>query len=659
MNDQNTGSNFVGADAANATESVQGMKLSLDRKYFAAARVLKDSPLLEMTNSQKKLLSDYLCARLATGVSGRDSRLRRMGDIDRAISTWQKLSPDDSERKRIEDVTGKTMALPINLPILATHLDDLASYFTETIAPISNPFFSAIGDAKAAELRTKLNHDALRYDYYSQVALMVRSLLKYNLGGIRVAWDEGTDLQTLTNQPGNRWAAIDPHNTLWDPAIQDPKELASCGEWGAFVEKRTRIQLMRAALAGQVVGVEKFLDKESRTEVTPSLWVDSTTNAGIQSDGLDTRTATGQKRMNWEAYGLGEAGKDATAPGIEVTTIYCHLFPAQFGLLTDAERSQLEQQQRVAESFLELWRFELIGDCVISASTVYERVSAIEGEPQIIPMFIGHMNQDQLKLAQRSTLELMNGFQRFASNMYNIYIQGMRKQVWGIVGYDPTMFDLSAMPKGEVVGIVPMRTGGRDARAGLQSLTGDTGVGQALDAVSSTLALKDRLFPSQALPSQVAGIDRAVTSQVAAVTQGSQRSMKMLLRLMDSSILLPSRLAAFRNYKRYQREGIEDLTDKDVAKLLGSGIESIEAERVADALWKLLYAIVQNQEAMQSFDVPGLLTYISRVGNLSVELGNFARQPPQQQQPQQIPGQPGQPTPEELAALQAQAGAPA
>lgn len=100
----------------------------------------------------------------------------------------------------------------------------------------------------------------------------------------------------------------------------------------------------------------------------------------------------------------------------------------------------------------------------------------------------------------------------------------------------------------------------------------------------------------------------------------------MVLRTVDSSLMLPTRLQAYRNLKRYDADGMEKVTDEMVSKMLGSGIESIEAERVTEALWNLLQSIIQNVESMQIFSVPLILSYLSRVMNLSVDLGQFAKQ---------------------------------
>ena len=210
--------------------------------------------------------------------------------------------------------------------------------------------------------------------------------------------------------------------------------------------------------------------------------------------------------------------------------------------------------------------------------------------------------------------------------MYNIYVAGMRSNVWGVKGVDPTMFDTSRLRKGDTAVVLESKQPGRDVRSGMLTMDNSAGVENVMGVVAQTLELKNQFFPSQALPSQIAGMDRAVKSQVTTVVQGAQRSLRMLLRVLDSSLMLPTRLAAFRNLKRNDGQDIDAMTDEDVAKLMGSGIESMESERVSEALWNLLHAVIQNSESMQTFDVPKILTYLSRVMNLSVDLGMFVRQ---------------------------------
>jgi hypothetical protein len=607
----------------------------------------EDHILAQLTPEQQASLKDYLVSRLDNGITARNRRAYRYSRIDRSISTWQKLDPTESARELIEDNTGKQMALPINLPILASHLNDMASYFCESLAPISNPFFSANPEGQVPELLKKFNRDAAARDYYGQLNLTVRSLLKYNLGGFELDWEEGDKDSNVyaSRQPGNCWYGLDLYNTLWDPAIKQPKNIAGKAEWAATVCIENRLELIKKTLAGTWFGLEDMLAKATDMANRPKYYKSAASTATLGDEGQDTRTSTTSSgAVNWADYGLGlttDLGPEVD--GFEVVNMYCWLLPAQFGLLTNGERKLIEDGDRDPDTFLELWRFKIVaGDYVVDAKPALDRQYSMAGEVNEIPIYLTYLTEDQLREAQRSFMELMRGFQRFGSAMFNIYIAGMRKNVWGVLGVDESMFDASKLKQGDTTGVLPSKRPGADVRAGLMALSSNAGVDDALKAVDATIALKDKFFPAQSLPSQIAGIDRAVKSQVATVIQGAQRAMRTMLRCLDSGLMLPTRLCGFRNLKRYDRQGIEEMNDEDVAQMMGSGIESMEAERVSDALWQLTYAIIQSQEAMQTFNVPMLMTYNSRVSNLSVDLGQFVRAP----QPQTPPPAAGAPPPD-------------
>lgn len=641
------GAPFVGADAANGGAGSPYSPIYIEEELIqveaeASSEDGSTHILHTLNDDQYSALQNYLTGRLNAGKIVRDRRSRRYGRIDKQISTWQRLNKDDTKRELDEEMSGKSRVIPFNMPILASHLNDMVSYFSEALAPISNPFFSAQGDATPHELTTKMNRDALRNDYYSQLALTLRGLLKYNIGGLTVVWDEEDKMSPNPSLrvAGNRWVTCDMYNTFWDPAIRDLSTLPTSAEWAATTQLTNRMMILRKSLSGRWVRTGELLEENCEGESQSHYYKEPAVDAGIGLDGEDGKTsATGA--VNWAAFSLG-FGNDLgpAVGGYEQTEMYCWIVPQQFGLLSSIERTQLLDSGREPKTFLELWKFTIIGENrIVDAAPLIPREEYLNGEAVEIPIYLIYMTRDQINEAQRSFMELMRGFQRFANNMYNIYIQGMRKNVWGVKGYDPQMFDVSSLKEGEVVGLLASKQPGRDVRTGLTDATSNAGVDGALQAVDNTLALKDRFFPTQAMPGQIASIDRAVKSQVTTVVQGSQRSMRMILRLIDSGLMLPTRLAAFRNLKRHDRQGIENITDAVVAKLVGSGIESMEAERVSEALWQLLYAIIQNQESMQTFNVPALLTYIGRVANLSVDLGQFARQQQQQpgQQPQQQP----------------------
>jgi len=657
MNQMNANS-FVGTAVGgmSAGTPMEPLKIKLSDIRAAAKDGASANVLSELSLDQIQLLTTHLESRLAAGMTARDRRVYRYSRIDRTISTWQKLNSEDSERERIEDATGKQTAIPMNLPILASHLNDMASYFTEVLAPVSNPFFSAKPEGQTVALLEKMNRDAAARDYFGQLNLTIRSLLKYNIGGFEVVYeaaDPGSNNYS-SRQPGNCYYSCDMYNTFWDPAIKNPKDIPYKAEWAATVCIENRLELMRNTLSGDWVGLEQMLAEGTNAASGKMRYYKSAAYEATYGDegGADQRTTQGTGVVQWASYGLGlTSDLGPEIDGFEKVSMYCWLVPAQFGLLTDAERKLLDGAGIYAESYIELWKFEIVAGKVVSAKPHLDRSYSLNDEVNEIPLYLAYMTADQLKEAQRSFMELMRGFQRFGSAMFNIYIAGMRRNVWGVIGIDPTMFDASKLKSGDSVGVLESKIQGRDVRSGLATLSNPSGVEGALNAVDSTLAIKDKFFPAQALPSQVAGIDRAVKSQVTTVIQGAQRSMRTLVRSLDSMLMLPTRLCAFRNLKRNDIVGIEQMTDEDVAKMVGSGIESMESERVLEYLWQLIYAIIQNVEAMQTFNVPDLFAYAGRVANLSVDLGQFVRPAPQP-----ASGQGG--TPESPPAPGAQGAAP-
>ena len=645
------GAPYVGVAAGGLADATSSDPMIIDAKEVKPKEIAH--VLSELNDAQRIKLYSYLTSRLAAGVIARDRRTNRMGKIDRLISTWQKLNPADSERERNEDNTGRQAALPMNLPVLASSLDDMVSYFAEALAPVANPFFSAGGDSNVSELLKKFNRDARARDYFSELSLTLRSLIKYNIGGFRLRWDDGMRFGRKVGEPGNLWKSLDPYNTMWDPSVRNPSDVARKGEWAATVELENRLTIMQHVIAGDWVGLDDIVCKGIESSRRSKYYKEPAIEAGLSDPGMDARSSGGKgDGVNWASYGLGLATDlGPEIDGIEVVDMCIWLIPAQFGLLTDEERKVLEASGTNPETFIELWNFKIVDDKLADAEPVLERESYLSGELVELPFYLSFFKKDHLKEAQRSFMELMRGFQRFSSAMYNIYVAGMRKNVWGLKIADGSAVDTTSIKDGDVTGLLLSKQQGRDVRTVLADVSTGSGVDQTLQGVDSALNMKDRFFPAQAMPAAVAGIDRAVKSQVTSVVQGSQRSMRTLLRDVDSGLLLPSRMGGYRNLKRFDNSGIEQLTDEDVATLMGSGIESMEAERVSEVLWQLLYAIIQNQEANAQYDVAKMLGYLGRVGNLSVDLSEFVKQQPEQAPPvdpaaagaEVIPGADGQP----------------
>ena len=239
------------------------------------------------------------------------------------------------------------------------------------------------------------------------------------------------------------------------------------------------------------------------------------------------------------------------------------------------------------------------------------------------------MNQDDTKDAQRSIAELLRPFQTFSSFLLNIHIAGSRGNVWGIQAYDPSMFDMSQIKDGETSARIPAKIPGRDVRSGLLRISSDTDTSGTMQTLQGILALMKEFFPAQALPSQIASIDRAVNSQVSAVLQGTNRRLHMYVRVLDDDILGPSRMRMVENLTDNQAIQGFSATDDQILRVLGNGLSQLNREAAASALQQLIYVLIQNPDSASQIDILALINYWSGLLNIQADMTDFLRQQPQ------------------------------
>lgn len=592
----------------------------------------------ELDDEQHDALVNYLTHRLDKAHPRRVRRLSRYAKMDQRITTWMKLSPEDSARLQIEDDTGRSQALPMNMPILQAHIDDTVAFFCEVFAPLGGNFYAIPSDKDKSPSMEKLakmmNRDTKINSYYTQLAFAMRQLCKYNISGMEVYWNPGDSrgvaAQTIN---GNVVESIDMYNVLWDESIEDVDMIAKKAEWVARPMVRGRLWFVQQALAGKIINADKILDVEPDKERFGSKYTlakssdESPYNVArwyrnppaqtkMDTEGSDTKTAVGETMtggVDWAGFGLGLA--DDTLVGInghEVVRMYCWINPKQFNLLGEGD----EQKDS-----LELWRFLLVdGKTICLAEKIKD---AIE-----IPMYFGRVNRDNMRDAMRSISELQIPFQRFVSFLFNTHVEAIRGAIWGTKVYDPTVIDASGIKKGDVAGVLASKKPGADVRAAITELRNSNDSRTNIADAGSTMEFMKQLFPNQSLPAQIAGMDRAVNSQVSAVLQGTMRKMHMLIRVVDGDMMLPTRQAQYRNLAEYDEEAkqLADITEEDVADLLTSGLGQLNREAAASQLRDLIFAIIQNQEAMGTFDIAALFRAWSLLTNTGIDLGEFVKQ---------------------------------
>lgn len=596
------------------------------------AEILLESNVLYATIPDEPMheaLLEYLTSRLQSDQTTRAARLERQARIDKMVSTWQKLSEADSVRAAENQATGKGVAININLPLVTTHLDDMVSFYAGIYSPASGSFYQIpeVGLEDVAQgLVDKLNTDAEKSRYYSTLIKTMRALLKYNYSGLHLQFGDESLLDWSYQPEGmNHGEYLDMYNVLWDPLVSDPALVRLEAEWAAKVEVKNRMWLIRRERSGLFAGVKHALPESLSNGNHAKFYRNPPAQAGVTSGDA----TTGSDEIDWSGYGAALAGDaEPLIVGHEVVTMYCWLNPAQFKL-DNTKKGNREQQLQANYS---LWKFVIVDQKrIVHAEPVDSNPDL--GLPVEIPFYMGRQMLDDLGVEQRSTAELMGPFQTYSSFLLNADIAATRGGIFGIRVYDGTAVDMSGVPTGAVVADIPTKAPGRDVRSIIQQINGqlDTNMTQKLGQIMQMLK---EFFPAQAMPAQIAGIDRAVTNQVSAVMQGMVRRLHTTVHVIDNDMLGPYAHACYRNLVRAQTDGIGQIDDDLARKILSTGLAQLQRESIEAAMRQVLFAVIQNPETAQNVDVMSLFQYWASLLNSAISVKKFVKAAPPQPNPE-------------------------
>jgi hypothetical protein len=586
-----------------------------------------------------KLLS-FIQQRLRYGKEVRDTNLTRLVRTDKKVAGWMRLSKEDQVRQKEQDDEGNPVITKINLPLAWVHIDDIMTYFAQTFAPNRGMFYHTARQNEtddAVQIVTKMNNDAIQSGAYREILQGLFALLKYNQGGYWVNWtkEEGPTLvQTDTEQQpqvemqirwqGNKMESVDNYNFLYDPSVPLHR-LHIDGEFAARVDVRSHYWLQSRAAAGFYFNVEDVLDDDDCQTSTMKYYRNPPQEAQFNSqnnNGNDT---------NWVSI-LSESAGYIKANGYEIVTCYIRLNPTEFGLVTGSA------QAKALRNRYEVWRISLLNDEYIIGADYMNNIHGF------LPCFVGSMNDDIMGAAQRSVAEILTPLQDFASFLVNTHVEASRSNLYGTTAYDPTMIDLDSIPKGEVAARVKIRPAayGKDIRTFLYQISAQQDTNQTMQDLEGVMGLINQFFPTQSLPSQIASIDRAVDSQVAAVQQGANRRQQKAARLLDDSIFRNVRFAMYYNIIQFAPDS-EDITDAftgqtitlEITKLrnsnlpfiIGQGLKAIDRMAAAGMLQQIIFALIQAPQVAQGLDLLGLIDYWTSMIDVDIDMKQFRLQP--------------------------------
>jgi hypothetical protein len=219
--------------------------------------------------------------------------------------------------------------------------------------------------------------------------------------------------------------------------------------------------------------------------------------------------------------------------------------------------------------------------------------------------------------------------------------------VWGLTVYDSSVVDLKQIPAGEVNAKVPMKPAGhgKDIRNAIHTFNANLDTKQTMGDLESVMGIINQFFPTQSLPSQIASIDRAVDSQVAAVQQGANRRQQKAAKLLDDTVFRNVRFALYYNIIQYQPDE-QDVTDFFTGKsvkinlqalrntnlpfIIGQGLKALDRQAAASALQQIIFALIQAPQAAQEIDLLGLIDYWTSMIDIDMDMKKFYRQQVQQ-----------------------------
>lgn len=592
-------------------------------------------------------LRDFVFTRMMYAAAERDRRLPRYIQVDKQIYGWIRLAKEDEKRKAKTDDTGHPYAIPQHMPLTLLHLQDKMAYYSGIFAP-TRGMFQHVGDAeeqvKGQTLLKVMNQHAQHAGYYTELMRALLDLNKYQIGGLLVEWDmepgyevvrgsQGLETTPKVVWEGNRTKAIDLYNAFWQPGVK-PTQVDLKSEYFATVEPITYYEIQKKGSSGEWLNVEAALrsPKQSQTEA----------NIGHRTSfyryppkelrlGEDVLSASGGPWQYLAAGNSNFADLESQQGISELMNVWIWLNPYEHSLVVR------DKENRVKRNRLELWKLQFINaQWLVSA----EHVTNVHGR---IPVSIGLMSNDSLDEWQKSPAEIMRSLQDFLSFLLNTHISGVRKNLWGMIFYNPDMIDLSSIPEGEVAARIPVKPTGQDIPLDRAVYHADNQVDtrQTMQDFQNLLGVIQQLMPTQALPSQIAGIDRAVDRQVAAVVQGGNRPMQMQARFIDETLLRNWRTLLFFNILQFQEDVDLPLDDGNTEKvnadsfsgvslqyLLGQGLKALDKQLVAQEFQRMILAIMQSQIAAQEFDVVALIDAWSDYLDIEIDLTQFRKQAP-------------------------------
>lgn len=571
----------------------------------------------------------------------RGALISRLRDIDVELSGFVTMDKEDKKRDQDNKQGLAPKAIKMNLPLAMAQLDEVQTYLLSVFAPEGDLFEAVAPPTQqdmAKALARYINQNGTKVGYYNQFGKFLTNALRYNFGAMGVTWETQSGIvwsndsvgQAQKNSgvvwSGNVLRSMDMYNFLWDTTVH-PTELATKGEYYAYVEKKTPFRVRKMEQDQMIFNVDEYIKTIADTGNTyyrtkPELRNRSSRDSRSQTQDFATALIAGDMPLD-------------SSPGIEFVYFVGWITPKEFNLSESKD--------------LEVWII------VMANSRTITRAFRLEDSAGVLPIGVACPIVDDLDNDQRTYAEQLIPLGHFSSFLLNSHVSATRKSLYGLKIYNQNLFPgLDKSQSDMESAYIPMKSTANaiDIDKAFRVYNDAPKTEQNVADIAKVEAIMQKILPSDML-GQVADLDRATLYQAAATVQASnRRSLKIARVIMSQALQVIKLLMIYNIYSSQEPVSVTmpDGTQQDInpsqlreSKLeleMAGGLKGLDRLMVAQVARDILMAILQSQQAMAEIDVVKFIDYYTSVAGDKTDMTAFRRQAPAPA----IPGQaaPGQ-----------------
>ena len=578
---------------------------------------------LKIPRHKHAVLLQYLKARLDWANQTHIPFVEKLRAIDKEVSGHILLDADDTKRER-ENAKGFGLKpTDVKLPMTLVQIDEAVTVLLQMLAP-DEGMYSAVAAVEKQQVAkgftALMNNNDKQYGHYTNLNKALGSLMKYNVMGLAVDWDETRGNKVVTGQSGlpetveatlragNTLEALSMYNTLWDPSVK-VTDIPTKGEFFATVKLHTPFRVKKMEKDGDIVGASDVLSNSGSYEHSYYQLLPELRNS-FQSQS--------SKIPNWHEVFNPGTGKTAS-DSIEFVTMPIWINPKELGL----SRSDK----------LEIWRFT-----IANGTRIVDAVHLTNAHAMLPATFAVALD-DEMELNTKTYAELLTPFNRFSSFQMNVHQRAARKSLYGLTFYLKRF--VPALGDDDIdmaSGKIPVEGNIEDIRKAIVQYFDAPNTANTLQDISSMDELMQKVLPTDVLK-QVTDLERATRYQAAATVQGTDRRCYKIAKLIDSFALQPARLMQMYNIFEYQEEmemigpdgklvtvDPAEFRDADLEFSVSDGLSGIDKLGMQEGYKEVLNSILQSQTASERIDVVAVINYISTLWGDKTDFAQFAYQ---------------------------------